>query len=52
MTNFDRITDNYGFKEVAIYNEQKLIIGYKVDRYKKDANNIFTFDKTIKEVIF
>jgi hypothetical protein len=51
MKNFDKITENYGFKEVAIY-KGSLIIGYKIDRYKKEENNIFTFDKTIKEVIF
>jgi hypothetical protein len=52
MQNFDRISENYGFKEVAIYNDKGLIIGFKVDRYKKDINNIFTFEKTIKEKIF
>lgn len=51
MKNFDRITENYGFKELPIYKDN-LIIGYKVDRYIKGKDEVFKFDKTIKEVIF
>ena len=51
MKNFDKVTENYGFKEVAIY-KGGLVIGYKIDRYIKDKDNVFKFDKTIKEVIF
>ena len=51
MKNFDKVTENYGFKEVAIY-KGSLVIGYKIDRYTKDKDNVFKFDKTIKEVIF
>lgn len=51
MENFDKIIDNFGFKELPIY-KGGLIIGYKIDRYKKQKDNIFKFEKTIKEVIF
>ena len=51
MQNFDKVIENYGFKELPIY-KGSLIIGYKIDRYTKDKDNVFKFDKTIKEVIF
>lgn len=52
MKNFDRIVGEYAYKELPIYGENNLIIGYKIDRYKLNTNNIFVFDRNEKTVYF
>lgn len=52
MINFDRIDGNFAYKEVALYSENNLVIGYRIDRYKKNKAEIFEFDKTVKQEIF
>lgn len=52
MANFDKVDGNFAYKEVALYSPNKLVIGYRIDRYKKNKQGIFEFEQTVKQEIF